>query len=209
MIWYRAYKNGTELLSPRPGVSSQSKAIPAVRLFPFLARKYRMCVQDLGAMWLEDRLLLILSGAVHVRIHFAVLRIIIFAILARACSFAEAQKIVKRVVIHSSAGGLRGVLHTVVVIKRKGGKFLSNGRPVSAVQVQFLVDALSAAPMIVPDSKNLGITDEWLAAKTESLRPPNATASQKSFITLTLIGSVLPNLLTPDTKHSTISIFVR
>lgn len=159
------------------------------------------------------------------RIQFAVLRIIVFVVLARTCSFAEAQKIVKRVVIQSGAGGLEASLNTRVVIKRKGSKFLtravfysitigqpnglktrvvkkreggkllSKDRPVSAVQVQALVDALSAAPMIVPDSKNLGITDEWLAAKIESLRPRNVTASQKSFITLTLIDSVLPNLL--------------
>lgn len=159
------------------------------------------------------------------RIQFAVLRIIVFVVLARACSLAEAQKIVKRVVINSGAGGLGGGLSTVVVIQRKGDQFLSNtrmveiystsrglkarvmkqngdkslfkDRPVSAVQVQALVEALSAAPMTVPDSKNLGITDEWLAAKIESLRPRNVTASQKSFITLTLIDSASPNLLTP------------
>ena len=160
------------------------------------------------------------------RIQFAVLRIIIFVVLARVCSLAEAQKIVKRVVINSAAGGLGGGVGTRVVIKRKGdkfltravfysitigqpnglktrvvkkregGKLLSKDRPVSVALVQSLVDALSAAPM-VPDSKNLGITDEWLAAKIESLRPRNVTATQKSFITLTLIDSALPNLLTP------------
>jgi hypothetical protein len=132
-----------------------------------------------------------------VRIDRAVLRVIIFVVLAGSCSFAEAQKTVKRVVINSSAGGLGGALNSLVVIQRKGGKLLSDGRPVSSVHVQSLVDALSAAPMIVPDSKNLGITDEWLAAKIESLRLRNVTASQKSFITLTLIDSALPNLLTP------------
>ena len=137
------------------------------------------------------------------RIRFAILRVIVFVFLVRTCSFAEAQKIVKRVVIHSSAGGLGGALSTRVVVQRKGDKFLSNGQPVSVVQVQSLVEALSAAPMTRLDLKNLGITDEWLAAKVESQQPRNVpqsqlTASQKFFITFTLIDSVLPNLLTPQ-----------
>lgn len=113
------------------------------------------------------RVHILVKRGVHVRIRFAVLRVIVFVFLARACSFAEAQKIVERVVIHSSAGGLGSALSTRVVIQRKGGKFLSNGQPVSAVQVQSLVEALSAAPMTRLDLKNLGITDEWLAAKVE------------------------------------------
>jgi hypothetical protein len=135
-----------------------------------------------------------------VRIQRAVLRAIVFVVLARACSFAEAQKIVKRVVIHSSAGGLGSGLSTVVVIKRKGDQFLSNtrmveiystsrglktrvmkqkgnksldkDRPVSAVQVQSLVAALAAAPLTKLDTANLGITNEWLASKVESQWPP-------------------------------------
>jgi hypothetical protein len=145
-------------------------------------------------------------------------------VLARACSFAEAQKIVKRVVIHSSAGGLGGALNTVIVIKRKGdkflsntrveqwtfqrkrGKFLSHGWPVSALQVQFLVDALSAAPMTRLDMTNLGITQEWLASKLESQWPParargtETIASQKklfqkSFTDLNLVADALPNFV--------------
>ena len=46
------------------------------------------------------------------RIHLAVLRVIVFVVLARSCSFAEAQKIVKRVVIYSYAGGLGGGSNT-------------------------------------------------------------------------------------------------
>ncbi len=134
------------------------------------------------------------------RIQRAVLRAIVFVVLARACSFAEAQKIVKRVVIHSSAGGLGSGLSTVVVIERKGDQFLSNtrmveiystsrglktrvmkqkgnksldkDRPVSAVQVQSLVAALAAAPLTKLDTANLGITNEWLASKVESQWPP-------------------------------------
>ncbi len=104
------------------------------------------------------------------RIQFAVLRVIVFVVLARTCSFAEAQKTVKRVVIYSYAGGLGGDSNTLVTIQRKRNKFLSNGRPVSAVQVQSLVDALSAPPLLKPDMTNLGITQEWLASKVESQR---------------------------------------
>jgi hypothetical protein len=168
-----------------------------------------------------------------VRIHFVVLRIIIFVVLARACSFAEAQKIVKRVVIHSSSGGLEAGYSTLVIIQRKGGKFiqrgentfiqqeggkfiqrkgdkfLSNGQPVSAVQVQSLVDALSAPPLTRMDMTNLGITHEWLASKVESQWPPasywpparawatETTVSQeklfyKSFTDLNLVANILP-----------------
>ena len=102
------------------------------------------------------------------RIYLAVLRFIVFVVLARSCSFAEAQKIVKRVVIYSNAGGLGGGSNTLVVIQRRGGKFLLNGRPVSAVQVQSLVVALSAPPLTKLDMANLGITYEWLASKVES-----------------------------------------
>ncbi|HEV8492545.1 MAG TPA: hypothetical protein VGR76_09745, partial [Candidatus Angelobacter sp.] len=140
------------------------------------------------------------------RIHSGVLRIIIFVILARTCSFAEAQKTVKRVVIHSSSGGLESGLSTRIVIKRKGDNFLSNtrmveiystsrgfktrvmkqkgnksldkDRPVSVALVQSLLDALSAAPMTRPDLKNFGITKEWLAAKVESQQPRNIPQSQ-------------------------------
>jgi hypothetical protein len=142
-----------------------------------------------------------------VRIHLAVLRVIVFVVLARACSFAEAQKIVKRVVIYSYSGGLGGGSNTQVVIQRKGDKFLSDGRPVSAVQVQSLVAAFSAPPLTKVDMTNLGITDEWLASKAESQWPParipetETTAGQKklvqkSFTDLTLVESVLvPDLL--------------
>lgn len=172
------------------------------------------------------------------RIQFAVLRIIVFVVLARACSLAEAQKTVKRVVINSSSGGLGSGLSTRVVIKRKGDKFLtravfysitigqpnglktrvvqkheggellSKDRPVSAAQVQSLVDAFSAAPMTRPDLKNLGITQEWLAAKVESQQPRNIpqgqmTVSQKklfqeSFTNLNLVENLLFNLLMPE-----------
>ena len=139
------------------------------------------------------------------RIHLAVLRVILFVVLAKWCSFAEAQKIVKRVVIHSSAGGLGGGSNTLVVIQRKGGKFLSDGRLVSAVQVQSLVDALSAAPLTKLDTTNLGITNEWLASKVESqwssvrARATEMTASQeklfkKSFTNPNLVADVLPSL---------------
>jgi hypothetical protein len=169
---------------------------------------------------------------VQVRIHFAVLRTIIFVLLAKA-SFAEAQKTVTRVVIDSSSGGLGSGAATRVVIKRKGDKFLSNtrmveiystsrslktrvmkqkedkslfkNRPVSTAQVQSLVDALSAAPLIAPDLKNLGITEEWLAAKVESQWPPArirgdpTTADQesyfkKSFTSLKSVANRAPDL---------------
>lgn len=166
------------------------------------------------------------------RIQFAVLRIIIFVVLARACSLAEAQKIVKRVVINSAAGGLGSGLSTVVVIKRKGDQFLSNtrmveiystsrglktrvmkqkgnksldkDRPVSAVQVQSLVDALSAAPLIGLNMTSLSITEEWLTSKVESqwsrVRALATETSQeklfrKSFTNLNLVANVLPKVL--------------
>jgi hypothetical protein len=146
-----------------------------------------------------------------VRIYFAVLRVIVFVVLARACSFAEAQKIVKRVVIQSAAGGLGGGSNTLVVIQRKGGKFLSDARPVSAVQVQSLVAALSAAPLTELNMTSLSITDEWLASKVDSqwssVRARATETSQeklfrKSFTNLNLVAhvlpSVLPSLLAPD-----------
>ena len=135
------------------------------------------------------------------RIHLAVLRFIVFVVLASSCSFAEAQKMVKRVVIYSYAGGLGGGSNTVVTIQRRRGKFLSNGRPVSTLQVQSLVDALSAPPLPEPDMANLGITYEWLTSKVESQRPRvrARTASQeklfqKSFANLNLAANVLPSV---------------
>jgi hypothetical protein len=153
-----------------------------------------------------------------VRIQFAVLRVIVFVVLARTCSFAEAQKIVKRVVIQSAAGGLEAGSNTLVTIRRRGSKYLLNGQPVSAVQVQSLVDALSAPPLTKMDMTNLGITHEWLASKAESQWPlaqpgeiirtashwPPAqargigtTAGQKklfqeSFTNLNLVANILP-----------------
>lgn len=152
------------------------------------------------------------------RIQFAVLRVIVFVVLARTCSFAEAQKIVKRVVIQSAAGGLEAGSNTLVTIRRRGSKYLLNGQPVSAVQVQSLVDALSAPPLTKMDMTNLGITHEWLASKAESQWPlaqpgeiirtashwPPAqargigtTAGQKklfqeSFTNLNLVANILP-----------------
>ena len=190
-----------------------------------------MCVPDLGAMWMEHRLLLRSIGALHVRLHFAVLRIIIFVVVAGACSSAEAQKTVMRVVIDSGSGGLGGGGRIRVVIKRKGDQFLRrvvlyaisvgqpNGiktrvvkregdRPVSTVQVQSLVDALSAASMPRPELKNFGITKEWLAAKVESQKPRNISQSemtasqkelfQKSFTDLNLVENLLSDLLIPE-----------
>jgi hypothetical protein len=145
-----------------------------------------------------------------VRIHLSMLRVVVFVILAGSCSFAEAQKIVKRVVIHSSEGGLGAGYSTLVIVQRKGdkfiqrkgnifirqkegkfiqkkeSKFLSNGRPVSAVLVQSLVNALSAPPLTGMDMTNLGITQEWLAANVESQwslirsRATETTASQET-----------------------------
>ena len=138
------------------------------------------------------------------RIQFAVLQIIVFVVLARTCSFAEAQKIVKRVMIYSYAGGLGGGSNTLITIQRKRNKFLSNSRPVSAVQVQSLVDALSAPPLLKPDMTNLGITQEWLASKVESQRIPDRTrraeetASQEKLFDLNLIANVLPGLFVND-----------
>ena len=142
------------------------------------------------------------------RMDLTVLRVIIFVVLARLCSFAEAPKIVKRVVIYSSMYNLGRSYDTAVIIQRKGGKYLSSGRPVSAVQVQSLVDALSAAPLTGPDMTNLGITDEWLASKVESQkvgsqRPNPWTPTiemtvgqeklfQESFTNLNLVANILP-----------------
>ncbi len=139
------------------------------------------------------------------RIHPAVLRIIVFVVLARSCSFAEAQKIIKRVAIQSSMDSLGRGSKTTVVIKRKRGKYLSSGRPVSAVQVQSLAAALSAAPLTQPDMTNLGINYEWVTSKVESQRPPagywapEMTAGQKklfqkSFTNPNLVANILPSI---------------
>jgi hypothetical protein len=148
-----------------------------------------------------------------VRVHLALLRVILFVVLARWCSFAEAQKIVKRVVIHSSVGSLGWGSDTTVVIKRKRGKYLSSGRPVSAVQVQSLAAALSAPPLTWLDMANLGITSEWLASKVESqwppagYRAPEMTAGQKklfqkSFTDLNLVAkNVLPAFMSIRTDY--------
>jgi hypothetical protein len=146
-----------------------------------------------------------------VRIHLAVLRFIVFVVLASSCSFAEAQKIVKRVVIYSYAGGLGGGSNTLVTIQRRGSKYLLNGQPVSTVQVQSLAAALSAAPLTKLDMTSLSITDEWLTSKVESqwssVRARATETSQeklfrKSFTNLNLIANVLPrilpSLLSPD-----------
>jgi len=83
-------------------------------------------------MWIEHRLLFSASEAYKVRIQFAVLRIIVFVVLAKTCPLAEAQKIVKRVVIYSYAGGLGAGFNT---LQRRGSKYLLNGQPVNTVQV--------------------------------------------------------------------------
>lgn len=145
------------------------------------------------------------------RIHLAVLRVIVFVVLAGSCSFTEAQKIVKRVVIYSAEGGLGGSLNTHVVIQRTRGKFLSNGQPVNTLQVQSLVAALSAAPLTELNMTSLSITEEWLTSKVESqwarVRARATETNQeklfrKSFNDLNLVAnvlpSVLPSLLSPD-----------
>lgn len=139
----------------------------------------------------------------YVQIDSAVLRALLFVVLATWCSPAEAQKTVKRVVIYTAQGGLGASESQIVSIQRIGDKFLANGRPVSAVQVQSLAAALSAAPRAEPDMANLGITDEWL--RVESQRPddriqaPERTAGQeklfqKSFTNPNLVANVLPNI---------------
>jgi hypothetical protein len=151
-----------------------------------------------------------------VRIHLAVLRFIVFVVLARTCSFAEAQKIVKRVVIYSYAGFLEGGSNTQVVIQRKGSKYLLNGQPVSTVQVQSLAAALSAAPLTKLDMTSLSITDEWLTSKVESqwssVRARATETSQeklfrKSFTNLNLIANVLPRIL-PSLRSPDISDYL-
>jgi hypothetical protein len=95
--------------------------------------------------------------------------------------------------------------NTSVAIQRRGGKYLSNGQPVSTLQVQSLAAALSAAPLTGPDMTNFGITYEWLASKVESqwprarARTTETTASQekffkKSYTDLYLVANLLPNL---------------
>ena len=125
-------------------------------------------------------------------------------------------------VIHSSEGGLGGGYSTLVIIERKGdkfiqrkgntfiqqkeGKFLSNGHPVSAVQVQSLVDALSAPPLTRMDMTNLGITHEWLASRVESQwslvrsRATETAASQEmlfreAFTNLNLVANAFPRFI--------------
>jgi hypothetical protein len=151
-----------------------------------------------------------------VRIHLAVLRVVVFVVLARTCSFAEAQKIVKRVVIYSYAGFLEGGSNTQVVIQRKGSKYLLNGQPVSTVQVQSLAAALSAAPLTKLDMTSLSITDEWLTSKVESqwssVRARATETSQeklfrKSFTNLNLIANVLPRIL-PSLRSPDISDYL-
>lgn len=150
------------------------------------------------------------------RIHLAVLRVVVFVVLARTCSFAEAQKIVKRVVIYSYAGFLEGGSNTQVVIQRKGSKYLLNGQPVSTVQVQSLAAALSAAPLTKLDMTSLSITDEWLTSKVESqwssVRARATETSQeklfrKSFTNLNLIANVLPRIL-PSLRSPDISDYL-
>jgi hypothetical protein len=150
------------------------------------------------------------------RIHLAVLRFIVFVVLASSCSFAEAQKIVKRVVIYSSAGGLGGGSNTLVTIQRRGSKYLLNGQPVSTVQVQSLAAALSAAPLTKLNMTSLSITDEWLTSNVESqwssVRARATENSQeklfrKSFTNLNLIASVLPRIL-PSLRSPDISDYL-
>lgn len=136
----------------------------------FFAVRYRMRVQSPGERCGLSTARCSSFEGVHVRIDPAVLRALIFVVLATWCSLAEAQKTVQRVVIHSAEGGLGASKSQIVSIQRTGGGFLSNGRPVSTVQVQSLAAALSAAPLTEPDMGNLGITDEWLTSRVESQR---------------------------------------
>ena len=87
-------------------------------------RTFNICVK----MWIKHRLLLASVGYTCAFLLYSSY----FVVLASSCSFAQTQKIVKRVVIYSYAGGLGGGFNT---LQRRGSKYLLNGQPVSTVQV--------------------------------------------------------------------------
>jgi hypothetical protein len=119
--------------------------------------------------------------------------------------FAEVQKPVRRVEIHSGWGGLGPSQNSDVTIRRKDGAFVCSANPVEATKVRALVAALEAPPISKPDVQNLGVTPAWLKANVASQHPgvlvgalPTTDGQmdlfKTSFTDPVVIGRVLPQL---------------
>jgi len=119
--------------------------------------------------------------------------------------FAEVQKAVRRVDIHTGWGGLGIPQNADVNIRRKDDAFVCDGNPVDAAKVRALVSALEASPLAKPDMENLGLTPAWLKAHVAS-QPPGVlvgtlpvTEGQRGLFTTSftnpeVIAKVLPTL---------------
>lgn len=114
-----------------------------------------------------------------------ILRSLLILALSLCASAVHAQKIVRQIEIHSGWGGLATPQNADVLIQRKNGAFVCNGKPVDATKVQALVTALEAPSIPQPEMNNLGLTPEWLKANTQLAeqklpgRLSDATADQK------------------------------
>jgi WG repeat protein/FAD binding domain-containing protein len=133
------------------------------------------------------------------------LRLIVMLALSISAPAVHAQKIVSQIEIHSGWGGLGTPQNANVIIQRKNGVYLRDGKPVFTAQVEALVAALEAPRIPEPEMKNLGVTPEWLKAQVTSQRPKGSTqtfdttANQRELFTATftnpeLVAKVIPNL---------------
>ena len=150
-------------------------------------------------MWLDQD--------IQLSIYLAVFRLLLLSSLIVFSCASEAQKDVRLIEIHSGWGGLGTPQKAAISIKRKDNRFVRDGKPVSATQVQALVTALLAAPVTKPDMANLGVTPSWLRTKVASQRPrawaqaTETTANQQrmfneSFTNVDLVAKVLRTLFT-------------
>lgn len=122
-----------------------------------------------------------------------------------ASLFAQTDRKVQEIVIHSGWGGLGPHQDLTVTIKGTPDGFERDGKSVKPALVQTLVSAAEASAISKPDPVNLGITKSWLQSQLASVedRMPGkrwaATGRQKALFESTFtdpgkISGVVPRL---------------
>jgi len=114
---------------------------------------------------------------------------------------------VKLVTIESRWGGLGKPKNTEVLIRNQNGKFVgSDGRTVSTLSIESLLQSFSGSAVERPLSSNLGITQAWLndnvEPATEKFRPSRYSLHfiqydstyRAAFTNLSFIDSLLPSI---------------
>jgi len=131
--------------------------------------------------------------------------ILLFLSLSTVTSMAQSRS-VNQIRIVSSWGGLGEGKHSELVVTRKSGAYLANGKKISDELIVNLLSAIDAHVVAKPDPANLGTTQEWLDANAKkaikeyavayfSLAAPNQRELYfSSFKDPKFIEKVLPRL---------------